>query len=801
MSTQLSGRFPSLSAWACALCTLFVSGIDVARSAITGANSPIVAPVVSGRTFSGVFREAIPGRTTQIALDLPEAEFFATTNSLASRGFHLIDLDVKPVTGSNLPRWSGVYESGAGIGGTQLWVLSKNDLQTKTNTLRAQGYDIVDLETYRQESTATHWYVGLFRRGTGTRILSLGMDSWDELNDLAVLLRQPSYNYHLANLEHHEENGIDVFAAVWSKGASGTEVSEAALAGWNQLSDDIQTKAGRGLRLIDMEATNWHMNRSGVSVHERGYLGTWIRGTADFEVVAATTKTVFLRKESELRSRGLQPIRIEMEQGFMPPVGLAATFAREMDGRVTGYSYAVAETGSVTARGGFGYARPLGTNHTSGPRMMSADTRFDIASVSKSLLAAAVLRLRDQGAFGAEGIDQSFLRGPYLNGATLGNATNIGDRMDTVTIRDLLRMRSGVSFGDCSVANWYTQYVATDIPANAPPGTVNVYNNADSCVLRRVVEAASGQPFAQYLQEQVLGPMGISATNGVSCVATSPAFEVQYFLADQTSGNGVTAQSASLYDRVCGAGGLHASADQVLRFLMGLRTTSVLTQASLDEMVNQVMHGAGMLPSRLGQYYAKNGGAQWWQGSVTGGTSAVIGMAPQDTQIAILSNATLPGGDFITTTLYRGVLDMQTMPLAGFQFKSVTTGKCMTVATDPVTGAPRAALLTCAGPQTSAQLFMQRKRRGEQPGDAVLSQFQAGFGGLCLSSSRGLLYGCDQLGQAIEFRISAPNANGQVRLMRANQNVCVIPAGDTLDQATCNNAAQEFWTMTPLAPF
>lgn len=776
----------------CCIGVLAACSVNTAAAAIVGANSPMAAPVVSGRTFSGVFREATPGRNTALVLDLSESEFFSNTNAQAALGYHLVDVDVKATPGSSTPRWSGVYASGT-ASGTQLWILNRNDFASKAAALKAAGWDLVDLETYRQESTATHWYVGLFRPGTGTQILAF-FGSWSDVQQQSAIFRQSPYGRHLSLIEHHEEGSQDVFAAVWGEAAAQT--SEAMMGGWNQVADGIQQKAARGLRIVDLEATHWHIERSQMVLHERGYLGMWLRGDDDHEVVAATTRGVFLRKIAELGQRGLQPIRIEMEQGFMPPVGLAANFAREMDGRVPGYSYAVAEQGVVTAKGGFGFARPLWTNHPSGSLHMSADTRFDVASVSKSLLAAAVLRLRDQGAFGPDGIDQSFLKGPYLNGATLGNATNIGYLMEAVTIRHLLRMQSSVPFRDCSVADWYQRYVSTDIPWQAPPGTVMVYNNADSCVLRMVIERASGKPFVQYLQEQVLTPMGIAASNGISCLPTALSSEVQYFLFDNVAGNGVRAQSNSLYDRVCGAGGLHASADQIVRFLIGLRT--VLPQASMNDFINQMMNGAGMLSSRLGQYYGKNGGTEWEQGSVSGGTSAVIGLAPQDTQVVIISNATLPNGDFITGTLAKAVNDLQSMPIHGYQLKSVSTGKCITVPTS--SGSTLATLAPCQILATAPQRFVQSKRRWDPVGTAVQSQFRAG--GLCLSSRFGEFYQCDAFFRDIEFQVSPPNRYGQVQLKRSSSNVCVIPGLDGLsvDQTYCQATSREFWTLLPLGP-
>lgn len=768
---------------------------------VPGANAPMSAPVTEGRTFSGVFLAAITGRTTRVVLDQAEEDFFAQVNTYASEGFHLIDVDMKPVEGSEQPRWSGVFESGLGQD-TKLLVLAKSDFEAQATALRDLNFDIVDLESYQQESTGTIKYVGLFRPGTGDQVFSLGMNSWAEVSDTSNELKQ-LHNLHLTNIEHHEEGSQNKFGGVWTKYPPGNTSSESEIAGWNQLADAIQTKAARGLRLLDMEATTWHMIRSGKSIHERGYLGAWAPGSDKYEVVAATTQDVFLRKVAELEAQGLRPVHIEMEEGYMPPVGLAANFAKQMDGHVAGYSYAIAEAGQVTAQGGFGYARPLWATHPYGPMPMSADTRLDMGSVSKSFTAAAMLRLRDQGKLGAMGIDQSFLKGPYLNGGTLGDATNIGTAVDTITIRHLLMMKSGITWDNCTDPDWYNKFVSQDVSASTPPGSDPAkYNGTNTCVLRKIIEHVSGKPFEQYLQEDLLDLMGISSMDGITCKPSPTWLEARYYFYDELSGNGAVSQPYDNWaSRYCGAGGLLGSADQILRFLMALRTTSVLSQTSLNDFRSGLMNGAGWIPSRFGRYYGKNGGAGWYTGSVGGGLAAVIGMAPQDTQVVIMANTAKRDGDFVTTTMVNGVVDMQSMPVGMYRLQATDAGRCITA--NEANGSMDAAKVTlapCGGDVASSQAFIQRKRRWDPLGTTEFSQLQSADVGLCFSAREGKLADCNAGWDNLEFHVIQTGIPEQVTLLRKGVDLCLGHNGDDIDQQTCTGASNQIWRMTSVAP-
>jgi CubicO group peptidase (beta-lactamase class C family) len=104
------------------------------------------------------------------------------------------------------------------------------------------------------------------------------------------------------------------------------------------------------------------------------------------------------------------------------------------------------------------------------------DRVFRLASVTKPLTAYAVLVAVEEGA-----VEWDTPAGP-----------------DGSTVRHLAAHTSGLSFADGVV--------------QAKPGSRRIYSNVGFDVLGETVAAAAGMPFAQYLHEAVLAPLGMTAT-------------------------------------------------------------------------------------------------------------------------------------------------------------------------------------------------------------------------------------------------------------------------------------------------
>jgi CubicO group peptidase (beta-lactamase class C family) len=126
----------------------------------------------------------------------------------------------------------------------------------------------------------------------------------------------------------------------------------------------------------------------------------------------------------------------------------------------------------------------------------SPETVFEAASLGKPLFAYAVLRLVD-----AKVLDLDRALYEYL---PLTDAA--GARMRRVTIRQVLSHTTGL-------ANWRQQPGPLE-PAEEP-GHHFSYSGEAYVYLQRVLEAATGKPFAQVMREQVLDPLGMKHSSYV----------------------------------------------------------------------------------------------------------------------------------------------------------------------------------------------------------------------------------------------------------------------------------------------
>jgi len=160
--------------------------------------------------------------------------------------------------------------------------------------------------------------------------------------------------------------------------------------------------------------------------------------------------------------------------------------------------------GEITAT--YGTTR-LGTASTP-----TADTHFRIASNTKTMTAAVIMLLAQDGRLS---LDDPVSK--YVPGVPNG---------DTITIAALLQMRSGLyNYTDApevsaSMDRDLTKiWSATEVlaiafkrPANFPPGTAYEYNNTNYALLGLVAEKADGKPLAQAMQDRLFGPLGMRHT-------------------------------------------------------------------------------------------------------------------------------------------------------------------------------------------------------------------------------------------------------------------------------------------------
>ncbi len=137
----------------------------------------------------------------------------------------------------------------------------------------------------------------------------------------------------------------------------------------------------------------------------------------------------------------------------------------------------------------------------------TADSVFQIGSITKLWTSTLVLQLVDEGKVGLDRPIREYL--PDFRIADEQAA-------QTITVRHLLNHTAGfegdifvdTGFGDDCVE----KYVAAlhDVPQLFPPGEQFSYNNAGYCVLGRLIEVLRGTSFDASLREYLITPLGLT---------------------------------------------------------------------------------------------------------------------------------------------------------------------------------------------------------------------------------------------------------------------------------------------------
>jgi CubicO group peptidase (beta-lactamase class C family) len=173
-------------------------------------------------------------------------------------------------------------------------------------------------------------------------------------------------------------------------------------------------------------------------------------------------------------------------------------------------SYGIVRSGELVHAAGFG-ARTLG-GPVSGGVVPDERTVFRIASMSKSFTASAVMLLRDAGALSLDDPAATYV--PPLAGWVNG-AADAGP----LTIRHLLTMTAGFPtddpWGDRQQGlplEEFDALLADGVMFAWAPGTRFEYSNLGYAVLGRVIAAASGVPYDEFVRTRLLAPLGMSRT-------------------------------------------------------------------------------------------------------------------------------------------------------------------------------------------------------------------------------------------------------------------------------------------------
>jgi CubicO group peptidase (beta-lactamase class C family) len=318
--------------------------------------------------------------------------------------------------------------------------------------------------------------------------------------------------------------------------------------------------------------------------------------------------------------------------------------------QLPGGSVAVVKDGRLVLARGYGWA------DRESHQPVEPGSLFRIASLSKSLTAAAILKLAEEGRLRLD--DKAF---ELLNLAPRPGA-RMNPALQRITIRQLLQHTGGwdrdKSFDPMFQSREIAATMGAPPPANAEtivrymlekplqftPGTRYAYSNFGYCVLGRVIEKITGERYEDFVKTHILRPAGVTSMRiGHSLLPGRAPREVRYYgfpgigLAQSVFANGPARvpwpYGGWSIEAMDAHGGWIASATDMARFIDAVdgrnHHPQILRPASIQQMIARPVpppwKGSDNWYGMGWQVRPAEGDANWWHaGSLDGTTTLMV---------------------------------------------------------------------------------------------------------------------------------------------------------------------------------
>jgi CubicO group peptidase (beta-lactamase class C family) len=270
---------------------------------------------------------------------------------------------------------------------------------------------------------------------------------------------------------------------------------------------------------------------------------------------------------------------------------------------------------AVSYHGRLVYSRGFGRADLEKQLPVEPRSLFRIASISKTFTSAAILRLQQQKKLSPEDKVFDILK---LT-AYLERNKHTDPRLREVRIRHCLQHTAGWDRGrsiDPMSADTARHIAKTlkislpirtehiirfmlDQPLDTAPGTAFAYSNFGYCLLGRVIEACSNEPYGQFVQREILHPLGIRDMRlGKNLYEDRAPGEVKYYDGHHGTGRAISGPNigkrvplpygVECLETMDANGGWIATAVDLVRFAVALedpKHSSILDEASIQAML------------------------------------------------------------------------------------------------------------------------------------------------------------------------------------------------------------------------
>lgn len=511
------------------------------------------------------------------------------------KGYRLILVD--GYTENGQARFAAIWAKIRGAKCAARHDMTSAEYQQNFDKYKEEGYRLTHVSAYSHMGTTL--FAAIWEKKKGPK--------WRARHNMTSSVYQNEFNdnskqgYRLKHVSGYSEKGQARFAAIWEKTSGPSYGARHGLSHTNYQNEfDNFRYQGYRIRKVD---------------------GYSVSGKPMFAAIW------------ERKSNGMKPSDLSVIHNKVQ------TFMAKY--KVPGLSIAFSKDDRLVFARGYGYADKKNGIRTS-PKLL-----FRIASVSKPITSATIMQLMQQGKLSLS--DTVFGKKGIL-GKKYGKK-DYREYVKDITVQNLLEHTAGGwaknpdpmrqhqnKFSRDKLISWVLDHRKCSHCDSDPylledePGTHYAYSNFGFCLLGRVIEKITKQPYVAYVRKNVLKQCGISDMHiGLNKKSQKRPNEVVYY------GQGGGKPYSRDVTRMDSHGGWIASSIDLLRFAVrvdGFNTKpDILTSSTITTMTT---------PSTANQNYAKgwrvNPANNWWHTGALDGTASILVRANNGFCWAVLLN-------------------------------------------------------------------------------------------------------------------------------------------------------------------
>lgn len=214
---------------------------------------------------------------------------------------------------------------------------------------------------------------------------------------------------------------------------------------------------------------------------------------------------------------------------------------------------------------------------------VTPETLFQIGSISKAFTSIVLLQLQEQGLLDIDDPVSKYL-----------TWFEIQSEYAPITLRHLLSHTAGIITGADETSAAHTEtWNLRHTRATAPPGEMFHYSNSGYKVLGLVLQALLGQSITEILQERLLTPLGMTASEPAITQAIRSRLAVGYeaYFDDRPHPLGSTLAPAPWLESDTADGSISSTAEDMCRYLRLLLNggTGLLTPKSFRQLIHPII--------------------------------------------------------------------------------------------------------------------------------------------------------------------------------------------------------------------